>query len=115
VAVVAVLAGAASFGKVLSPQFLLWVAALVPLSGDWLATVLFTGSLATTNLLFPDRYPGLLAKHGGEIALLCARNAFLVGAVLALWRVQRTRTGGESSIRSPSFRAIRGPATRPTR
>jgi Glycosyltransferase family 87 len=114
---IAVLAGVAVLGKVLSPQFLLWVAPLLPLSGDWLATGLFTGALLTTNLLFPDRYAGLLAKRGGEIALLCVRNAFLVASVLALWRVlaQRTRIGGESSIRSPSWRSMWGPATRPTR
>jgi hypothetical protein len=94
------------------------VAPLVPLTLDWATVVCFTGALLTTNLFFPDRYPSLLAKHAGGIALLDVRNAFLVATTIALWRAlvrQGTRTGGERSIMSPSWRLIRGPATRPTR
>jgi hypothetical protein len=41
-----------------------------------------------THALFPARYGGLLAKHDGEIWLLVARNACLVGLVIALLAVQ---------------------------
>jgi hypothetical protein len=115
---VAAFAAAAWLGKVLSPQFLLWVAPLVPLVADWAVVVFFTGALFTTEVLFPARYAGLLAKRGGEIALLDVRNGFLVLTTLALWRalvVQRTTTGGESSIMSPSSLVMRGPATTPMR
>jgi hypothetical protein len=114
----AVFAAAAWLGKVLSPQFLLWVAPLVPLVADWAVLICFTGALFTTEALFPARYQGLLSKRGGEITLLDVRNAFLVLTTLALWRSlarQRTTTGGESSIMSPSFRLMRGPATKPMR
>jgi hypothetical protein len=115
---VAALAAAAWLGKVLSPQFLLWVAPLVPLTLDWATVVCFTGALLTTNLFFPDRYPSLLAKHAGGITLLDVRNAFLLATTIGLWRAlarQGTRTGGERSSRSLSWAAIRGPATRPMR
>jgi hypothetical protein len=82
---VVVLAAGAFLGKVLSPQFLLWVAPLILLASDWIAAAFLTAALLATNLLFPDRYAGLLARRGGEIALLCVRNALLVATVLALF------------------------------
>jgi hypothetical protein len=82
---------AAFAGKVLSPQFLLWPAPLLVLAGSTVAAALFTGALVTTNLLFPDRYGGLLAGHEGEIWLLVARNALLVAALAALLAVQSRR------------------------
>jgi glycosyl transferase family 87 len=84
-AAVVVLAAGAFLGKVLSPQFLLWVAPLILLASDWIAAAFLTAALLATNLLFPDRYAGLLARRGGEIALLCVRNALLVATVLALF------------------------------
>jgi hypothetical protein len=82
---------AAFFGKVLSPQFLLWVAPLVVLARSVLATVFFTGAMLATNLLFPDRYAGLLARHDGEISLLAVRNLLLVASVAALFVAQIRR------------------------
>ena len=87
-AVVATLAAGAFLGKVLSPQFLLWVAPLIVLTRAALPIALFTASMLTTQLLFPDRYGGLLARHDGEIWLLLARNALLVGTVAALFACQ---------------------------
>jgi hypothetical protein len=47
--------------------------------------VLLAAAMLATNLLFPDRYGGLLARHDGEIWLLVTRNALLVGMVAALF------------------------------
>jgi Glycosyltransferase family 87 len=85
------LAVAACLGKVLSPQFLLWFAPLLVLARSAVATVLFAAAMLLTHALFPARYGGLLAKHDGEIWLLVARNACLVGLVVVLLAAQAGR------------------------
>jgi hypothetical protein len=47
--------------------------------------------MLATNLLFPDRYFGLLHRHDAEIWLLVARNALLVATVVALLSAARPR------------------------
>jgi glycosyl transferase family 87 len=81
---------AAVAGKVLSPQFLLWLAPLVVVSRSILATGLSGAAMLLTNPLFPDRYDGLIARHGGEIALLVVRNVLLVAMLGALFAAQST-------------------------
>ena len=78
----------AVLGKVLSPQFLLWLAPLALLARSIIAPVLFAAAMLITNLLFPDRYAGLIARHGAEVALLVARNVLLAAAVVALFAAQ---------------------------
>ena len=90
-ATVATLAVGACIGKVLSPQFLLWIAPLVVLSRSAAAVVAYSAALVLTHVLFPARYGGLLAKHGGEVGLLAVRNAFLVVLVGALLLAQARR------------------------
>ncbi len=82
------LAAGAFLGKVLSPQFLLWVAPAIVLARAALPVALFTAAMLATNVLFPDRYEGLLARHDGEIWLLVARNALLVATLAALFACQ---------------------------
>jgi hypothetical protein len=90
-ATTAVLAAGAFLGKVLSPQYLLWVAPLVVLARSRVAVAAFTAAMLATNLLFPDRYFGLLHRHDAEIWLLVARNALLVATVVALLSAARPR------------------------
>ena len=87
-AAAATIAVAAVAGKVLSPQFLLWLAPLVVLARSIAATVLLGVAMLLTNLIFPDRYDGLIARHGAEVALLVARNVLLVGVLAALFAAQ---------------------------
>ena len=71
------------FGKVLSPQFLLWLIPLVPLvrgRRGIAATSLLTGALVLTQVWFPRRYwDYVYAFRGAELVL--ARNLLLVAAV----------------------------------
>jgi uncharacterized membrane protein len=90
-AAAATLTVGACFGKILSPQFLLWIVPLVVLARSALAVALFAAAMITTHVLFPDRYSGLLAKHDAEIWLLVARNVLLVALVVVLLRVQVRR------------------------
>jgi len=95
-AATATLAAGAFLGKILSPQFLLWLVPVVVLARSALATALFAAAMIATHVLFPDRYGGLLAKHDGEIWLLLARNALLVGVVAVLLMTQaRSRANVE--------------------
>jgi uncharacterized membrane protein len=77
-----------AFGKVLSPQFLIWLVPLVPLVLGPLGLVaagLFVLALALTQAWFPRQYWELVALEPGPTWLLLARNVVLVAlaAVLA--------------------------------
>jgi len=77
-----------AFGKVLSPQFLIWLVPLVPLVLGPLGLVaagLFVLALALTQSWFPTQYWELVALDAGPTWLLLARNVVLVAlaAVLA--------------------------------
>jgi FkbM family methyltransferase len=82
-------AGVAAFvalGKVLSPQFLVWLVLLVPLAAArrWIvALVLAAGALALTRAYYPYRYEDVL--RGGDAAfLLLARDVVLVALAAVL-------------------------------
>jgi hypothetical protein len=94
-AVTAVLASFVTFGKVLSPQFLIWllpsVALLLP-ERRALAALLLV-AMALTQLEFPANYFKLTALEPAAIACLIARNVALLAAFVAcvrdLWRIPR--------------------------
>ena len=93
-AATATLAAGAFLGKVLSPQFLLWVAPVIVLARAALPVMLLAASMLATQLLFPDRYGGLLARHDAEIWLLLVRNGLLVATVVTLFACQARRRPG---------------------
>jgi len=74
-----------ALGKVLSPQFLIWLVPLVPLVRRPVAWVLFAAALVLTQLWFPYRYWDL-ALHFDPLAswLVLARDLVLVALLLAL-------------------------------
>lgn len=80
-ALAATLTAFVALGKVISPQFMIWVAAVIPLVlGRWRAVslVLVASALALTHSWFPRRYWELVALHGDEAALVLARNITLL-------------------------------------
>ena len=86
-AAAAAVAALVAFGKVLSPQFLLWLVPLVPLAGGGLglaAGALLAAALLLTHLWFPSRYWELVAFEAGPVWLLVARNVCLLGLVAVL-------------------------------
>jgi glycosyl transferase family 87 len=90
-----------AFGKVLSPQFLIWLLPLVPLVAGEVgltACVLFAGTLVTTQLWFPYRYWHVVAL-GPAGWLVLVRDLLLVALVAVLVRAVKAR--GFAAPRSP--------------
>lgn len=75
------------FGRVLSPQFLVWLLPLVALLDAPLvlaAGAVLLVALALTQAVFPHRYDALVAFHATPIWLLVARDALLLGLAALL-------------------------------
>jgi hypothetical protein len=90
------------FGKVLSPQYLVWLVpfvAVVVVRDPWLGVLGFA-SLLLTQIGFPGKYWGLVYLETPAIMWLAARNAVLLAtfvlAVVRLWQVggRRARAFG---------------------
>ena len=81
----AVVAAQLALGRVLSPQFLLWLVPLVPLVAGRrgrLASGLLTLALVATHLWFPDLYRDYVNERGAaETAYLLARNGLLLAVL----------------------------------
>jgi hypothetical protein len=82
-----------ALGKVLSPQFLIWLVPVVPLVAGLRglrASALLAGSLVLTQLWFPSRYWGL-ARHLDPLpsGLVLARDLVLVVLLVSLVRDSR--------------------------
>ncbi|MEX0816333.1 MAG: glycosyltransferase family 87 protein [Gaiellales bacterium] len=102
------LAGAAAgvtafvaFGKVLSPQFLVWLLPLVPLvagAAGLTASGLLVGALVTTQLWFPYRYWDVVALE--PVGLLVLVRDLLLAALFAVLLFAATRPGS-GAPRSP--------------
>jgi len=74
-----------AFGKVLSPQFLIWLIPLVALVRDRVAAALLAAALVLTQLWFPYRYWDLALRFDAAASwLVLARDLVLVALTLLL-------------------------------
>jgi hypothetical protein len=84
-----------ALGKVLSPQFLIWLIPVIPLVAGrrgLIASALLAAALVATQLWFPYRYWDLALQFGAlESWLVLVRDLLLVGlmAVLVWWLLDR--------------------------
>jgi hypothetical protein len=79
------------FGKVLSPQYLIWLIPLVPLVRSRAAWALFAAALLLTQLWFPQRYLDLAYGFDPRASwLVLARDLVLVALLLVLVWHKRT-------------------------
>ena len=80
----ATLCVAVVLGRVLSPQYLIWLLPFVPLLGLGV-TLVFVAALVLTNVWYPVHYLDVvLHLDRGGILLLVARNAVLIALLLVL-------------------------------
>ncbi len=83
-------------GKVLSPQFLLWIVPVALLVGGRYGRLAFAttvGALVATQLYFPVRYWDLVALETGPITLLVIRDTLLIVLVACAWPRQSYAPG----------------------
>ena len=93
-----VLAGLASaaafavFGKVLSPQFMLWLIPLAAVAWAWrmyALGVVTAGAIAATSIWFPDRYFDLVDRDEMPLAAVAFRNVLLIVMLVLVGRELR--------------------------
>jgi hypothetical protein len=99
IAGLAACAGFALFGKVLSPQFVIWVLPLGALAFAWRMHAL-AGAVALVAVLtqveFPAHYFDVVAREPAAVALVAARNLALA-AVIAL-SLRELQLGGQEDL-----------------
>ena len=90
-----------ALGKVLSPQFLIWLIPLVPLVRRWSVTVLYAAALVLTQAWFPKHIRGDCVGHaGGQTpGHALRRNACSLTLTLAKAAVAKS---GVSGVRPPT-------------
>jgi Glycosyltransferase family 87 len=96
----ATVAGFVAFGKVLSPQFLIWLIPLVPLVAGRIgiaASVLLGAALVTTQLWFPFRYWDVVALERAAWLVL-VRDLLLVALFGLLVRAIRSPRAETRSV-----------------
>ena len=95
---VAAVAAFAAFGKVFSPQYVVWLAPLIALGaawGEW--WIAGAAALATllTKIEFPGLFSDLVARRSGTVLVVTERNlavVLIVGiAIWTLWVREQTR------------------------
>jgi uncharacterized membrane protein YhaH (DUF805 family) len=86
-------AAVATFGKVLSPQFMLWLVPLAAVAWAWgmyALGVVTTAAIAVTLVWFPDRYFDLVDRDDELLAAVAGRNVLLLLMLaLAGWEIRR--------------------------
>jgi uncharacterized membrane protein len=101
-----------AFGKVFSPQFLIWLIPLVPLvrgrRGVW-ATSVFFAALVLTQLWFPERYWPLanLLAATQSWELLARDLAVVALAVVLVWPRSEHDVLGEGRARAEPLERVR--------
>jgi hypothetical protein len=111
--VIASLAAVTAFavlGKVLSPQFVIWILPLGALAFAWRMYALAAAVAAAavlTQLEFPARYFDLVAREPLPLALVALRNAVLLAALVLAVRALQPRAQKQLLDRGRTALAVR--------
>jgi hypothetical protein len=105
--VLAALTGAAAvatFGKVLSPQFMIWLVPLAAVAWAWgmyALGVVTTAAISVTLVWFPERYFDLVDRDEDMLAAVAGRNVLLLLMLgLAAWEIRRLVRGSRAAAES---------------
>jgi hypothetical protein len=97
-------AAVASLGKVLSPQFMLWLVPLAAVAwawGMWALALVTTAAISVTLVWFPDRYFDLVDRDEFPLAAVAGRNILLLLMLaLAAWEIRRLVRASRAAARS---------------
>jgi Glycosyltransferase family 87 len=101
----AAIAAFAVLGKVLSPQYLIWIAPLGALAFAWRMHALaaaVAGAALLTRIEFPELYLDVATFEPPAVVLVAVRNAVLLGVVaLAATALPPVRRPEPGAVRSP--------------
>jgi hypothetical protein len=118
IAALAAVTAFAALGKVLSPQFLIWIVPLGALALAWRLYALAGAvglAILLTQIEFPVRYGDVVAREPGALWLVGIRNAVLLAVLVLAVRALRSRPGqaaGSARFRWPSRPGPPRPAPR---
>jgi hypothetical protein len=79
-----------ALGKVLSPQFLIWLIPLIPLVRRWSVALLYAAALVLTQAWFPKHYWSYALQFSERVTwLVLLRDAVLIALLVALLKGPR--------------------------
>jgi hypothetical protein len=97
-------AAVATFGKVLSPQFMIWLVPIAAVAWAWgmyALGVVTTAAISVTLAWFPDRYFDLVDRDDDLLAIVAGRNLLLLLMLaLAAWELRRLVRGSRAAAES---------------
>jgi hypothetical protein len=96
-----------AFGKVFSPQYMVWLIPLVPLVRSRVASVLLATALVLTQVEFPGRYWELPGLRPGIAWIVLVRDLVVVALALVLARTLEQPEASGHRARLDALRSIR--------
>lgn len=100
-----------AFGKVFSPQYLIWLIPFVPLARSRLATLLFGIALVATQFYFPAHYGDLLIVQRSAVWIVLIRDLVVVVLAVELVRALLEREPAEETAPALTAEALPAPAS----
>jgi hypothetical protein len=102
-----------AFGKVLSPQYMIWLIAVIPLVRRWSAWVLYVAALALTQAWFPQKYWSYALGFSESVTwLVLARDLVLLALLVVLLAPaprRRLRPAVSGAARAPAAAGASAP------